>query len=381
MIRRHSSARCKRRGSRAPGFTLIEILVALAVLVILGAVLYPALVGEIHFSDRATTRARLAVLRRAVNEVYMRHAMAIDTLAPRANTVALNTASAYTLTTGTAFQPGNPYAFQNGFQMIAQYADTPARALVTDGFGRPWAVFVSDPLTTVKDGVTLTYHTIAFVSNDGGPENGNGQVLNAGTTFNPTTGVLTLGGHNVGVVINGAVVERRLLRRTLQTMRLIAGEYATYFTTQYESDTNRDITIDYFASAPPGSSDPTVWNSASPIGNSANGNGPGFAFPGPLPAGATSTGTLTGPSVCDMQPVTDINFAQTLGLSGPDQTSAWGYELGVGNGPNSGSTSCYGDDRDPQSANGALTSTPYTALIGAWVPGGSLVTVPVVGSY
>jgi hypothetical protein len=321
------------------------------------------------------------VLRRAVNEAYMRHAMAIDTLNPQVNTIALNTASTYKLATGPAFQPGNPYVFQTAFQMLAQYADTPARTLVTDGFGRPWVVYVSDPLTTIKDGVTLTYHVIAFVSNNGGPENGTGQVLNAGTTFDPTTGILTLGGHDVGVVINGAVVERRLLRRTLQTMRLIAGEYGTYFTTQYESDANRDITIDYFASAPPGSSNPTVWNSASPIGNSANGNGPGFAFPGPLPAGATSTGTLTGPSVCDMQPVTDINFAQTLGLSGPDQTSAWGYELGVGNGPNSGSTSCYGDDRDPQSANGALTSPPYTALIGAWVPGGSLVTVPVVGSY
>lgn len=381
MIRRLSSGRSETGARRARGFTLVEILVALAVMVILGAVLYPALMSEIHFSNRATTRARLAVLRRAVNETYMRHAMAIDTLAPRAQTIALNTASTYTLTTGPAFQPGNPYAFQNGFQRFAQYADTPARTLVTDGFGRPWAVFVSDPLTTVKDGVTLTYHAVAFVSNDGGPENGNGQVLNAGTTFNPMTGVLTLGGHDVGVVINGAVVERRLLRRTLQTMRLIADEYATYFTTQYESDANRDITIDYFASAPPGSSNPTVWNSASPIGNSANGNGPGFAFPGPLPAGATSTGTLTGPSVCDMQPVTDINFTQTLGLSGTDQTSAWGYELGVGNGPNSGSTSCYGDDRDPQSANGNLQSPPYTALIGAWVPGGSLVTVPVVGSY
>ena len=366
---------------RARGFTLVEILVALAVMVILGSVLYPSLMSEIHFSDRATTRARLAVLRRAVNEDYMRHAMAIDTLAPGANTIALDTASSYTLTTGAAFLPGDPQAIQDGFLALAQYADTPARALATDGFGRPWVVFVSDPLTTVKDGVTLTYHTIAFVSNDGGPENTSGQVLSADTTFDPTTGILTLGGHNVGVVINGAVVERRLLRRTLNTMRLVASEYATYFTTQYESNINRDITIDYFASAPPGSSDPSLWNNSSAISNSANGNGPGFAFPGPLPAGAVTTGTLTGPSICDMQPVTDIGFATTLGLSATDQTSAWGYDLGVGNGPNSGSTSCDGDDRDPESANSALTSPPYTALIGAWVPGGALVTVPVIGSY
>ncbi|MDA8191408.1 MAG: type II secretion system protein [Gammaproteobacteria bacterium] len=381
MNRKRSNV--KSDAHRARGFTLVEILVALAVLVILGAVLYPALMGEIHFSERATTRARLTVLRRAVNEAYMRHAMAIDTLAPRANTIALNTASTYTLTTGAAFQPGNPDAFQNGFQMLAQYADTPTRALVTDGFGRPWAVFVSDPLTTVKDGVTLTYHTIAFVSNDGGPENAQGQILNAATTFDPTTGVLTLGGHDVGVIINGAVVERRLLRRTLRTMRLIAGEYATFFTTQYESNINRDISVDYFASAPPGSTNPALWDSASPIGNSANGNGPGYAFPGPLPAGAAASGTLTGPSVCDMQPATAIGFATTLGLSPDALTSAWGYDLGVGNGPNSGSGAgtCYGDDRDPQSANGALTSPPYTALIGAWAPGGTLVTVPVVGAY
>ncbi len=259
----------------------------------------------ILFSDRATTRARLVVLRRAVDEAYLRHAMAIDTLAPRANTIALDTASRYTLTTGTAFQPGNPYAFQTGFQRLAQYADTPARALVTDGFGRPC---------------------------------------------------------------------------TLQTMRLIAGKYATYFTTQYESDANRDIAIDYFASAPPGSSNPTLWDSASPIGNSANGNGPGFAFPDPLPAGATATGTLTGPSICDMQPVTDIAFAHTLGLPTTDKTSAWGYELGVGNGPHSGGSERYGDDRDPRSANGALTSPPYGPhrRVGA---GGTLVTVPVIGAY
>ncbi len=265
--------------------------------------------------------------------------------------------------------------------MLAQYADTPAQALATDGFGRPWSVFVSDPLTTIKDGVTLTYHVIAFVSNNGGPENPGGQVLNAATTFDPATGTLTLGGHDVGITVNGAVVERRLLRRTLRTLRLMASEYATYFTTQYESDTNRDITIDYFASAPPGSSNPSVWNSTSSIGNSANGDGPGFAFPGPLPAGGVSAGTLSGPSICDMQPVTADGFAQTLGLSTTDQTSAWGYEIGVGNGPNSGSSGCYGDDRDPQSSDGALQSPPYTALIGAWVPGGALVTVPVVGSY
>jgi hypothetical protein len=82
-----------------------------------------------------------------------------------------------------------------------------------------------------------------------------------------------------------------------------------------------------------------------------------------------------------MQPVTAVGFATTLGLSATDQTSAWGYELAVGNGPNSASSGCDGDDRDPQSANSALTSPPYTALIGAWVPGGTLVTVPAVGAY
>lgn len=74
--------------------------------------------------------------------------------------------------------------------------------------------------------------------------------------------------------------------------------------------------------------------------------------------------------------MTDNEFAKTLGLSGTDQTSAWGYDLAVGNGPNSGSTGRYGDDRDPQSANSALTLPPYTALIGARAPGGKLVTVP-----
>ena len=379
MNRTCSSASAK----SAPGFTLVEILVALAVLVILGAVLYPSLMSEIHFSDRATTRARLQVLRRAMTEDYMRHAMAIDSLAPNANTVALDTASLYTLTTGPSAPPGNPFAFQSGFTPLAQLANTPARELVVDGFGRPWAVFVSDPLTTTEDGVTLTYHTVAFVSNDDGPENGTGQVLNAGTTFDPATGTLTLGGHDVGVVIDGAIVERQLLRRTLHAMRMVAGEYATYFTTQYESNANRDITIDYFASAPPGSPDASAWNSVSPIGNSANGDGPGFAFPGPSPNGVTPGAALTGPSVCDMQPATAIGFATTLGLSPDALTSAWGYDLGVGNGPNSGSGAgtCSGDDRDPQSANGALTSPPYTALIGAWAPGGTLVTVPVVGAY
>ncbi|MHB8252322.1 MAG: type II secretion system protein [Acidiferrobacter sp.] len=376
MNRKHSSA------SADHGFTLVEILVALAVLVILGAVLYPSLLSEIHFSDRATTRARLEVLRRAVTEDYLRHAMAIDTLQPGTGVMALDSAAQYVLKTGPSAPPGNPYAFQSGLIPIAQDTDTPAAQLAVDGFGRPWTIFVSDPLTTVRNGVSLTYHTVAFVSNDGGPENSAGQVLNPATQWDAATGTLMIGGHDVGVVVNGAVIERHLLHQTLTTMRMIAGEYATYFETQYQSNANRDITIDYFASAPPGSTNASAWDSASPIGNSANGNGSGFAFPGGVVAGLTPT-ALTGPSVCDMQSITDLNFTQTLGLSTADGSSAWGYALGVGNGPNSGSSAgtCYGDDRDPQSSNSALQLPPYTALIGAWAPGGTLVTVPVVGAY
>lgn len=373
--------RSLKKSYRTGGFTLLEILIALAVMVILGGILYPSLMAEIHFSNRSTTRARLATLRRAVTQAYTQDAMVIDTLPAGSTTtptITFDETSTETLATGNAAPPGNPSLYQSGMAVLAQYANMSTPQLVQDGFGRPWQVFVSDPLIDTYQGVTLTYHDIAFVSNDGGPETASGQTLNAQTAFDPATGILTLGGHDVGVVIDGDTVERALLQKTLRRMRLVANEYATFFLSQYESNPNRDISVDYFASAPPNGANAASWDAASPILNSANGNGPGYAFPG-----NNATGALAGPSLCDVQPATTTAFQTTLGLSTTDVTSAWGYPLGFGNGPNAGSSggTCYGDDRDPNSSNGALQAPPYTALILAWVPGQNIVTVPVIGGY
>jgi len=358
------------------GFSLLEILVAAAILVIIISITMPAIDHAIGMYEGFNTRADAKIIRKAMTRDYERYAMTIDTV--DAAELCTNSDCSDYFTTNTTVPLNDPSSAETGWLKLASYAGLPANKIAKDGYNRPWMIYVSNLLHAPYDGYSVPYHVIAFVSvRDFGSPSTEGQNV----SFNPNTGQITLPVNAHAVVINGLPIEERLYQQTLKKMHTIASAYATYFTTQYEANTDRNIGIDYFATAD--SYDQTnsnLWDSNSTIGNSGNGNGPGFPYPGVTGSPLTNTNV----ALCDVQPAEDLSgFDSTLGLSNLAVTSAWGYPIGIGNGPNSNSAqgTCYGDDRDPSSGNGNLQNPPYTAFIDAWAPGGELLAVPVIGNY
>jgi len=359
------------------GFSLLEILVAAAIVVLIVSVTLPGIDHLIGLYQGMRTRADIAMLRKAMKADYAHNAMTIDT--EDSAILCTNADCTHSFTTDTTVPLSDPSATETGWLTLAEYVGLPANKVAVDGYNRPWMVYVSDELHATYDGYSVPYHVIAFVSvrDMGGPQSAE----SAGVTFDARTGKLTTPPGAHAVIINGLPIEEKLYHETLQKMRTIAKDYGAYFTVQYDANADRDTGIDYFATADPNDSTNTsLWNAQSTIANSGNGSGPGFPYPGV----ANSPLTNTNVALCDVQPAVDLaGFDSTLGLPENAVTSAWGYPIGVGNGPNANSAqgTCDGDDRDPSSANSTLQNPPYTAFIDAWAPGGNLLAVPVIGTY
>ena len=359
------------------GFSLIEILVAIAVIVIVTAAILPSIDEYISFAQGLETQAAISRVRKAMTQAYKDNAMLIDTYTGAS--IWLNTNGSEQFTTNNAVPINDPSATETGYLGLAKYAGQAANKIAIDGYGRPWMVYVSNLLYGQYQSWTIPYHIIAFVSvkDSGGPQSAEAN----GVSFNPNTGQLTLPPHAYAAVINGLPIEEKLYRQTLTSLQAVAQAYGTYFTTSYLANQQRSLGLDYFASSDSNDQlNAGDWNSASSIGNSGNGNGPGFPYPGVT--GSPLTNNNVG--ACDVQPAENLaGFANALGLSTESLTSAWGYPIGIGNGPNANSAAntCYGNNRDPSSSNGGLQTPPFTAFIDAWAPGGVLMAVPVVGDY
>lgn len=362
---------------RQRGFSLLEILVAAAILVLIVSVSMPGIVHMIGLYQGMRTRADVSMLRKAMRDDYTHNAMTIDT--ETGAVLCTNADCSHAFETNTTVPLSNPSAAESGWLTLAKYAGIPANKVAVDGYNRPWMVYVSNLLHADYDGYSVPYHVIAFVSvRDMG---GSPAAEANGVTFNANTGQLTTPPGAHAVIINGLPIEEKLYHQTLQDMRKIAKAYGEYFTVQYDSNADRDTGIDYFATADSNdNANQDLWDAQSTIGNSGNGNGPGFPYPGVTNSPLTNDNV----ALCDVQPAEDLaGFDSTLGLSQNALISAWGYPIGIGNGPNANSAQgvCDGNDRDPSSANSSLQNPPYTAFIDAWAPGGNLLAIPVIGNY
>ncbi|OFC44578.1 hypothetical protein BAE30_14090 [Acidithiobacillus caldus] len=399
------------------GFTLLEMLVAIVIMTIFVSILYPVFTQALHTSQESETQARLQELVKGVKVAYEKDAMVVDTtgangalvftsdwsqvLGNQNNGTALLTDGSETVTPTQAYPPGRPQDIQSGFFAIAGAAGNSPLHLATDGFGQPIWVFVSPEMETQYDGYPLYYHDVGFLSTNGAP----GKVTPAtqGVTYtcsvNPSTEqsgcsfqLGTNGGqHDLVANVSGYAIEAHLYQETLQKMQTVAKAYAGYFTTQYLANTTRDVDIDYFANidtawdgcGPDGQGGNAYMDTSSTIPNSGNGSngGPGFAFPGESPDGDNVT-YYGADGLNDTQPATwdDNAFINSLGLSESDVTSAWGFLMGVANGPNAPSFD-NAIDRDPLSCNSNLQSPPYTAFIFAWAPNAVLLSDSIVGTY
>lgn len=299
------------------GFTLIEILVALAILTIISVVLLSSLAPWMDFKHELDTQDKLNDIQQGLVAYYEANAFAIDS----------NPGSVLGGFTTNA-PAGGPNAYCStelpAFSTASSYFSNSAQYLSVDGYKQNWCVFVSPPLSATVDGIILWYHNIAFVS---AGKNGH---LDAGTSMD-SSGVLHTSGDDVGVLISGYPIEQAKMTATLSRMHEINQAYSTYFTSRYLAYADRDVTRDYFSSK---------WDTSS--------------------AGASLVGDTAG-NWADASTL----LQSPLGLGPSDTVSDWeaNNSIQVGNDTESqGSVQV----RSPDTTGSG--SLPYTALLRAQVP-------------
>lgn len=316
------------RNESAAGFTLVEVIIAVGIIVAMIAIFEPQLAFYAKHAQKIDTENRLKQLQEALTTAYRENALSIDD-APT-NTFDLG---ATTLVTGQATAAE--------MSQIASYAGASPGDISLDGFKQPFQIFVSNPLSKQWDGVTLHYHVIAVVSMGADADSAGRRGVDPNTRFDPNTGILNLGGDDMGVVVDGYGIESGLARESRDKMISIANLYANYFQTQYLANVNRDVSVDYFARRGTNSN----WDTTSQIQNTAG-------------------GTLS---------VVSANLAATLGIGPSDYTDAYGQTIQVDNSSP--------QVRNPDNPNANLQTPPFTAAIQTALPGGDVMRVGVSGAY
>ncbi len=315
------------------GFTLMEMMVAMTLASVLIVLISNATGPGITFFARIETDSRLKDLRVALTAAYNDNATKVD-----ANPAAVFTTSAGTLTPLMPSVNNLCVGTPTMFNAIARYLNTSASDVWHDGFGRSFCVYITPIQNITVNSITFNYHSVAVVSA------GVDGAIDATTTLSPL-GVLTLGGDDKGILIDGRSLMQDKVTQSLAVVNRAAEAYQTYFNTRYLANTTRDISIDYFASTDRGGNASSSWD-----------------FGGAMPN--------TGGSAVNM---VNIGAHTVLGLTLSDVTDSFGQILLIDNSSDA--------VRNPQNAIGALQTPGFTARISTSLPGGQTLSRTVVGSY
>lgn len=306
------------------GVSLVEVVIAVAVVSIMTAVTAVALGPWIAFRQGMETERRLKELEQAMEAAYRDNALAME-----------GTSAAELAYPGGAIADGT-VASAATFQAVAGYSSLSSASLAQDGFNRPVRIRVSPRLSRSVDGATLYCHMAAVIS---GGRNGS---LEAGSSFDASTGGLTLAGDDKGFVLDGCRLQRELFDLTASRMRRAAEAWERYYESRYLADPGRSVSIDYFGR--PGT----------PAERWDPGNGVAHSGGAAAPASA-------------------LNLGGALGLSAADLADAYGQELLA---DNSSSLT-----RNPGNPDPSMASPPYTARVLAALPGGVTFAVSAVSAY
>lgn len=221
--------------TRAPkaqqGFTLVEALVSLALITIISLVVIGALAPWVGFKQSIDTERKLQDVKQGLLSYYDANAM----------TVEAQGSGRFGPFQRSALTPGQGCADQlSAFESLSSKFSESAQQVAKDGYVNPWCVLVSEPLSTLRDGVTLWYRNVAMVST------GRDGKLDTKTAMD-SAGNLVTDGDDSGVVVSGYDVQAGKLNETLKRLERVSNMYETYFTTRFLANTDRDITRYYFS--------------------------------------------------------------------------------------------------------------------------------------
>ncbi len=315
------------------GFSLPEMMIAIVLSSMFLVAISEALGPTLAFFGKQETSSKLADLRLALDTAYKDDAALVDQASDAVFTVAGGTISPVAPNgNGQCATPSS------AFNPIARYLPRSAGVSAVDGFGRGVCIYITPRQSWSAKGVTYYYHSIAVVSP------GYDGAVDASTSLS-SAGVLTLGGDDKGIVIDGRAKVGDLVETAQAQITRASSALASYFLTRYQSNSSRDMYVDYFANTNRAGAVATEFDSGGSIQNTG-----GVALP-----------------------ITTNGVHSVLGLTTSDVTDPWGGTLKFDNSSDA--------VRNPQNTTASMRTPAYTARISTTMPGGQVLERTIVGTY
>lgn len=359
------------------GFTLLETVIAIALTVLIGGVLFNTVGPWLTFQQRMTTDQILTDLQQATTTFYranMWDLVNVPRSGPAPNKfVTANGALHVAVTNGTpprieslcpsatgigGFDPSLIQPQMDNLKPLEPYLSMPLSKVSADGFNNIICVLVSPRSMKMYQGVPLFYHTVAFIAT------GENMRIDDNTqfTYDPIRGwVLTLDGDDRGMTVDGFQPALENYQLTLNRLQRFARAYESYFQIRYYTKSTRDMSINYFYYSN-GNNNGDTGN----IDPATNQRIPEVMLP--------MTKEITGLWGADdafskvNEPLTDPvlpqppnQFNTVLGISATDSVSAWGRPI-------------YIDNSSPRVKSGVTVAgtkgqPPFSAAFSTYVPG------------
>lgn len=314
----------------------------------------------IDFNAELERKNNLESIKQGLTAVYVANASAIET------------GAAQTLTfpnpSGGNFVINDGVANENTFTGLSSYLTGFSSGTIWhDGKNQGARIFISRNLTRAVQGVNLSYRNIAIVmpgnystalptnaaEGIGCPTN---RDLYVCSTFDINTGQLTVSPDDGGAIVFSTFdIQSNLLAKLDEQVARIVESYENFFKLAYNADVSRSYAKDYFANGVGNWGVSTV-NQTVINANATN--------PATIAAECTAASTRT---------LVNSGLQASLGLSTSDVTSPWNSPLCVDNASN--------NVRNPNNANAAMTTAPFSARIVTALPGNQVYAKTVVGSY
>lgn len=324
------------------GFTLLEILVALVLIGGISAFVADSFGPALSFRAEIETKEKQKDLRNALLAAYKIHADTVD--GESTAKLVLGTATLEKISPDATSKrcPSTPTTFS----AIARYSSYSAGEVYRDGYGNPICLFITPRQSLTISGSTIYYHSVAIISP------GRDGVISNTTALDDTTGDLTTGGDDIGILLDGRLMAQDRYQITLEAVKRAAEAYQAYFSVRYQTDPSRSISVNYFACG-----DDATCPPATPDSKWDAGNGMPTTCAGPI----------------GMYQTTGISPHAVLGLSESDVVDGYGGMLTLDN--------CGAGVRNPNNPDAAMRTPPFTAVISTSLPGGGVLSQTAVGQF
>jgi len=321
--------KAKQDGRELGQTAMYSLLVAIAIFALFMLPVGEAFSNAQAFYSKLETQNRLSDIAGAVTNAYTANTKLVES----------QTGAVLALPLGT-LSPVAPQVLSGGTRMclsnsttltpLATYTNLSTSIVYKDGYGKPMCFLISSQLSTTTSGQTIYYHNIAIIS-----AGRDGSI--APSTALTASGALVTGGDDQGRLIDGSSINSGQMAITLARMNALVSALQSYFYGRYQSNSNRDPSLDYFT------------NASDTVGIIPDTGG--------VPILATNA-----------------NLLAALGLSGQALQDGWGNVFTFDN-----SSSLV---RNPSNPNGvAYTNAPYTSQICTTLPGGQSLCLSALGSY